>query len=41
MHVLVVGVNHHTAPLEVREKLALSRKQSREALKSLVERNLR
>jgi len=37
MHVLVVGVNHHTAPLEVREKLALSRKQSREALKSLVD----
>jgi glutamyl-tRNA reductase len=37
MHVLVVGVNHHTAPLEVREKLALSRKQSREALNSLVD----
>ncbi|UCC61174.1 MAG: glutamyl-tRNA reductase [Dehalococcoidia bacterium] len=35
MHVLAVGVNHNTAPLEVREKLALSRKQSKEALTSL------
>lgn len=37
MHILAVGVNHNTAPLEVREKLALGRKQSKEALTSLFE----
>jgi len=35
MHVLAVGVNHNTAPLEVRERLALGRKHSKEALFSL------
>lgn len=35
MEVVVVGVNHKTAPLEVREKLALGREQLDEALASL------
>ena len=35
MHVLAVGLNHHTAPLEVREKLALGSWQLKEALISL------
>ena len=35
MHVLVVGLNHNTAPVEVREKLALGSWQLKEALISL------
>ncbi|MFH1487141.1 MAG: glutamyl-tRNA reductase [Chloroflexota bacterium] len=35
MEIVVVGVNHKTAPLEVREKLALGRSQLSEALTTL------
>jgi len=35
MHVLVVGLNHNTAPVEVREKLALGSWQLKEVLISL------
>ena len=35
MHILAVGLNHKTAPLEIRERLAFSRKQCRDALSTL------
>jgi glutamyl-tRNA reductase len=38
MNILVVGLNHRTAPVEVREKLAFSGGHLREALASLAER---
>jgi len=35
MHLLVLGVNHHSAPVEVREKLAFTPKEVKAALGSL------
>ena len=35
MEFLVVGLNHHTAPLEVREKLAVGKAQLSDALKAM------
>src|SRR5438067_13001700 len=35
---LLIGLNHTTAPLEVREKVAFSREQARAALRSLREK---
>ncbi|MDP2744047.1 MAG: glutamyl-tRNA reductase, partial [Dehalococcoidia bacterium] len=38
MHLLAAGLNHHSAPLEIREKLALGREQFQEAMGALAER---
>lgn len=35
MHILVVGLNHRTAPVEIREKFSLSDQQLTEAVKAL------
>lgn len=35
VHILVVGVNYKTAPIEIREKLTFSENQTAEAMKSL------
>lgn len=37
MHILLVGLNHKTAPLEVRERLAFPKEQMEAALPSLLE----
>ena len=41
MNIVVVGLNHRTAPVEVREKLAFSGARLRQALASLAERRNR
>ncbi len=38
MYLVTAGLNHRTAPLDVREKLALGKDQFRQALQSLLER---
>jgi glutamyl-tRNA reductase len=38
VHILLVGLSHHTAPLEVRERVAFSRQQLHDALPALRER---
>src|SRR3990172_7541681 len=35
MHLIAAGLNHHTAPLELREKLALGKEQFQGALEEL------
>ena len=39
MHLLALGLNHTTAPVEVRERLAFSESEQAEALQLLVERH--
>jgi len=36
MHLIVVGVNHKTAPVEIREKLAFSAKHLEDSLQKLI-----
>lgn len=38
MHLVLIGLSHHTAPLELRERLAFSRTRLRAALATLVSR---
>ena len=40
MQVSVLGVNHRTAPLEIRERLALTEEQLKPALEYLKKRNI-
>jgi len=40
MAIVLVGVNHKTAPVEVRERLAFSDEASAEALRTLVDGEL-
>ncbi|PIY51237.1 MAG: glutamyl-tRNA reductase, partial [Armatimonadetes bacterium CG_4_10_14_3_um_filter_66_18] len=37
MHVLIVGVNHRTAPVEVREKLAFASTQIADGVRDLLQ----
>ena len=37
MRILALGLNHHTAPVEVREKLAFAENDQPQALMRLVE----